>query len=316
MSSSPLSVAPAGPVVVIGGANVDILGAPDAALVPADSNPGRVQLSPGGVGRNIAENLARLGVTTLLITVLGGDANGRFLADECARDGIDISLSLVLADEPGSLYVAIMDERGDMALALNDMRAMERLTPEVLEPRAVALAHAALVVVDTNLPVETLAWIGEHVSAPLVLDPISVAKAPRALPILRHLAALHCNALEAGALFGRDVMTRHDAEQAARELVALGVARVFVTMGADGVIAADAAGPLTLPARPATLVNATGAGDAFTAGIALAQLAALPLGDSAQLGCAMAAIAMACERTVSEAVSLDTVNRIIEESRA
>ena len=311
-----LSVAPTGPIVVIGGANVDILGAPDATLVLADSNPGRIQLSPGGVGRNIAENLARLGVTTRLITVLGGDANGRFLAEECARDGVDISLSLVLADEPGSLYVAIMDERGDMALALNDMRAMERLTPEALETHIAALAQAALVVVDTNLSAETLAWIGVHVSAPLVLGPISVAKAPRALSLLPRLAALHCNALEAGALLGRPVVTRQDAEQAARALVALGVARVFVTLGADGVIAADAASSITLAARPATLVNATGAGDAFTAGIALAQLAALPLGDSAQVGRAMATIAMASERTVSEAVSLDTVNRLHEESRA
>ncbi|MDR3687426.1 MAG: carbohydrate kinase family protein, partial [Coriobacteriia bacterium] len=309
MPYSPLSVAPTGPVVVIGGANVDILGVPDAALVPGDSNPGRVELSPGGVGRNIAENLARLGVATQLITVLGGDANGRFLAEECARAGVDIAYSLVLADEPGPLYVAILDASGDMALALNDMRAMERLTPDVLEPRAFALARAALVVVDTNLPAETLAWIGEYAPAPLILDAISVAKAPRALPILHRLAALHCNALEAGALLGREVVTHEDAEQAARELVALGAGRVFVTLGAGGVVAADSTGPLTLSAPPATLINATGAGDAFTAGIALAQLAALPLRDSAQLGCAMAAIAMASERTVSETVSIDTVNR-------
>jgi len=180
--------APRGAVVVIGGANVDILGVPDAPLVSADSNPGRIEMSPGGVGRNIAENLARLGVTTRLITVLGGDANGRFLAEECARDGIDIVYSLVLADEPGPVYLAILDAHGDMALALNDMRAMEHLTPDALEPRAVTLAGAALVVVDTNLPAETLAWIADHVPVPLVLDPISVAKARRALPLLPHLA--------------------------------------------------------------------------------------------------------------------------------
>ena len=123
-------------IVVFGGANTDIAGASDAALVQRDSNPGRVTVSCGGVGRNVAENLAKLGCDTALVTAFGGDHNARELRGCCEASGIDVSASITCDDLPGSVYLAILDDAGDMALALSDMRALDRLTPDALRTAA------------------------------------------------------------------------------------------------------------------------------------------------------------------------------------
>lgn len=300
---------PANLVVVVGGANVDILGIARDGIVAHDSNPGRIGESPGGVGRNIAENLARLGVPTQLITALGADHHGRYLAEECAADGVGTGASLVVDDLPGSRYVAICDRNGDLETALSDMRALDRLTPEVLAARTELICSAALVVADCNLPVASLEWLAATVEAPLLLDPVSATKAARATGILARLDVLKLNVLEAGVLVGRAVDGRSDAdvEAAADELLALGVGRVFVTCGERGVHAADATGHLRVPAPRATIANVTGAGDAFSAGVAYAVLTGMDLRRGAAFGSAMSAMAIESERTVSRAVNTQAV---------
>ena len=304
-----------GRVVVIGGANVDILGVALDQIVTGDSNPGRIDESPGGVGRNIAENLVRLGVETQLITALGSDRHGRYLADECAADGIGIGASLLVDDLPGSRYLAICDQHGALEIALSDMRALDRLTPEVLAERGEPIASAALVVADCNLPVASLHWLADNVAAPLMLDPVSAAKATRAADILGRLAALKLTALEAGALLRRAVDEESDAdvEAAAAELLSRGARRVFVTLGERGVHAADDHGHVRLPALSAAVTNVTGAGDAFSAGVAYATLGGMDLARTAAFGSAMAALALESARTVSRAVSLETVLMRFEE---
>ena len=74
-----------GRIAVVGGANMDIGGFPSAALIPGDSNPGQVRMSVGGVGRNIAENAARMGLEVELITALGADGNGRMILEDCGQ---------------------------------------------------------------------------------------------------------------------------------------------------------------------------------------------------------------------------------------
>ncbi len=300
-------------VVVVGGANTDIAGLADAPLIFRDSNPGHVRMSAGGVVRNIAENLTRLGVETHLVTVFGGDDNARTLLQECRDAGIGIEGSLTVPELPGSVYISIMDECGDMALALSDMRTLDALTPETLQMRVHILDAADLVVADTNLPAESLVWLGENTRVPLVLDAVSVAKAPRAVPVLPLLDTVKASGFEAGVLLGREVRNRDDAEAAARELVARGVRAAFVTTGAFGVAWADASGSGHLAsATVAQVQNATGAGDAFAAGVAYARLEAWPTPEAAAFGSACAAMALESEDTVSAQMSLERARSRME----
>jgi pseudouridine kinase len=292
-------------VVVVGGANTDIIGASSAALLPNDSNPGHIRVSAGGVGRNIAENLARLGVRASLITAFGGDEAGRRLLDACSDAGIDVTASIVASDLPGAHYLAILDERRDMVLAVNDMRVLDLVTPEALaEPeRAAALAGADLVVADANLSAASLQWLAAHVTAPILFEPVSVAKTRRAAGVLSRLAAVTPNAPEAAALLGHAVHGLGGALEAARELVSRGVGAAFVTCGEAGTAWAEASASGTTPAPRVTVANASGAGDAFCAGVAWALLSGAGADEAATLGTALASIALADEDTVSRRVT-------------
>ena len=297
-----------GRIVVVGGANTDILGVSDATLLARDSNPGHVTVSAGGVGRNIAENLARLGVEVELITAFGGDSQARTLAEECRAAGIGTSAALVLDDISGSRYLAVMDDDGDMVAAVSDMRALDRVTSQVLAKRRELLDSADLVVVDANLPVESLTWIAENIAGPLLLDPVSVAKAPRASSLLGRFDALKANAAEAAGLAGIGTVGGDlDVERAAGSLLSSGVSRVFVTRGERGTYAAEEGRGVWCPAPDVTVTDVTGAGDAFTAGVAFGMLAGYELEETCAAGSALAGLALADEQTVSERVSLEAL---------
>lgn len=289
-----------GPVTVIGGANTDIMGFSSAPLIAADSNPGHVRLSAGGVGRNIAENLARLGVSTRLVTAFGEGYDAVMLADECRAVGIDVR-PIPAPGVPGSRYLAIMDADGDMALAVNDMRALDAVTPRALDAQAAALDDAAIIVLDTNMPREALEYVATHRGQkPLMLDAVSVAKAPRAAGILASLHTLKCNALEAAAFAGT---AADDLDSAADALIAAGVGRVVITAGGEGALMAFGTERVRFVPPHVEVANATGAGDAFMAGLVYATLAGMDATHAAAFSSAMAAIALSSERTVSEAVS-------------
>ena len=113
-----------GYIAGIGGANMDIHGKSDRQLIMRDSNPGSLHTSLGGVCRNICENLARLGETVRLITVVGDDVQGRGIIEGCEKAGIDMSATRVLRGERSSSYISIMDGDGDMLLGAGVFGAM------------------------------------------------------------------------------------------------------------------------------------------------------------------------------------------------
>jgi pseudouridine kinase len=295
-------------VMVFGGANMDIAGRPANALVPRDSNIGSVRLSAGGVGRNIAHNLALLGVKVSLVSAFGDDAQGHTLRESCEEVGVDVSHSLTIPGAASSTYLFVMDETGDMQVAINDMAILEQLTHESLREQVEQLGDARACVVDCNLPQATIAWLVKRADAlgvPVFCDPISLAKATRLMGSLPHVHTLKPNRLEAEALTGVRVHDDASLAVATQMLLDAGVTRCFVSLGADGLLARDADGSTRLARLPGRLVNATGAGDAMMAALVWSQLHQLDLPDTALAGLAASAIAIE---------SNDTVNPLMSES--
>ena len=290
-------------VTVVGGVNVDIGGRPEAALVARDSNPGAVHSSLGGVGRNIAHNMALLGLDVRLLTAFGDDLNAQKLAASCGELGIDISQSPVIPGGRTSTYLFINDERGDMALAVSDMEIYRHLTPQALAQRHKLLDASQVVVIDTNIPAESIAWLAENCAAPLFADPVSTAKAVKLKPVLGKLHTLKPNRLEAELLSGVPITGEASLNKAADALLETGLRRVFISLGAEGVFAADHSGRVQLPCLSAELVNATGCGDAFMAAIAWAYLRGTDLADTARAGLAASSIAMESRETINPAMS-------------
>lgn len=263
--------------VVFGGINMDIWGSPEQPLVPKDSNPGAVTLRPGGVGRNIAHDLRLLGLEVSLVAAIGGDVYATAIIESCRALGIDLSCAPVFPQRRSSTYLYISDERGEMQLAVSDMDICSALTAEYAAAVLPKL-QAEAIVVDTNIPEETIGYICRNSSIPVYADPVSTAKAVKLLPVLHRLAAIKPNALEAEKLTGE-----RDPERAARVLVEKGVKRVFISLGSRGMIAADQKQLLRLPILPTRLVNSTGAGDAATAAIVFAGIKGLGLRETAEL---------------------------------
>jgi pseudouridine kinase len=295
-------------ITVVGGANTDIIGLPEGRFALRDSNPGHVRVTSGGVARNIAENLARMGADVRLVTAFGSDDAADALERECEAAGIDTSYCINVPRVPGSRYLAVLDERGDLAAAVNDMRALEALTPEAMDAAASAFADADAVVLDTNLPPSTIVSVAERWSAiPLVLDPVSTAKALRARPVLGRLAAIKPNLREAEEISGAA-----GAEGAAQRLLESGVGWVFVTLGRRGVFCASREDTFSYPAVETEVVNVTGAGDAFAAGVAYGVAAGIGLRGTVALASTLAVHALGSERTVAEDITPGFVSAALE----
>ena len=294
-------------VTVVGGVNVDIGGRPEAALVARDSNPGAVHSSLGGVGRNIAHNMALLGVDTRLLTAFGDDLYAQRIAASCGELGIDISRSLQVPGGRTSTYLFIANQTGEMELALSDMDIYEHVTPAFLSSRAQLLQNAQLVVVDANIPEEAIRWLADHVKPPIFADPVSTAKAEKLRPVLGRLHTLKPNRLEAELLSGVRITDEDSLNRAADKLLDTGLRRVFLSLGGDGVLAADHSGRVRLPCLPGRMVNTTGCGDAFMAALAWAYLEGTGLEGTARAGSAAAAIAMESAETINGAMSADAL---------
>ncbi len=289
--------------VVIGGVNIDIGGRSFKPLVPGDSNPGKVVTALGGVGRNIAHNMRLLGMDVRMLTAFGDDIYGQRIAASCAELGIDISNALQISGGTTPTYLFLNDADGDMALALSDMEICDRITPAYLSAHLNLINNAQVVVVDTNIPQESIAFLAECCTAPIFADPVSTAKAVKLLPVLGKLHTLKPNRMEAELLSGVKITDDASLEEAAQALLNTGMHRVFISLGTEGVLAADRERMVRVPCYKATMRNATGAGDAFMAALAWAYLEGTDLETAASAAAAVAAMAIESEKTVNPAIS-------------
>ena len=242
-------------VLVIGGANADITATTTKPFVPKDSNPGIIRLTAGGVARNIAHNLALLGDEVVFLTIFGGDVFGFFTADSCRKVGINIGLCDTAPVGTRSCFFCINNCDGEMIGGVSDMATSDGITAEWIALKLPKVGPVDAVVADTNLAPEALAYLIDHVEAPLYVDTVSGAKAVRIqeamnLSSRKKIHALKCNLME---------------DQALAKMK--GIERQYVSLGAEGVKVIAGRKTMTFPSLPAQVVNATGSGDAMMAGI-------------------------------------------------
>lgn len=295
--------------VVIGGVNVDIGGRSYSPLVAADSNPGKVSISLGGVGRNIAHNMRLMDLDVRFLTAYGDDLNGQLFSSSCSELGIEISRSIRVPGEATSSYLYLADHCGEMALAVSDMEICRRITPAYLAGNGSLLQSAQAVVADTNIPEESLLFLAQNCTTPLFIDPVSTTKARKLLPILSRIHTLKPNVLEAALLADMPIEKDFDVEKAAKILLDKGVKRVFITMGPGGVYAAQEDEACWIPSISGTMVNTTGCGDAFTAALVWAYLNGKSLKDSALAGLAAGSIAMESQETINPAMCIHALKQ-------
>lgn len=290
-------------VVVVGGANMDVKARSARPAVPATSNPGTASMAAGGVGRNIAENLARLGTRTHLVAAIGSDGLGDQVLAATSDAGVQVEHVRRSAPATGT-YTAVLDADGELVVAVADMAATDELTPEQVAGARDLIATASLVVLDGNLATATLGAaldLAATAGVRVVLEPVSVPKAAALAPLVgadQPVFAVTPNRDELAALTGLPTRTRRQQERAARALHDRGVELVWVRLGPAGSLLSSADGVVELESVSAEVVDVTGAGDAMTAAFCHALLSGDGPADAAAYGHAAAAHTVASAHTV------------------
>ena len=300
-------------VVAIGAANMDISGATHNTLLAGDSSPGRIRCEPGGVARNVAENLARLGCAVQLMCAVGDDLFGRSVLAATRDAGVAVDHCWVLGDQGTSTYLSLHGPDGEMQAAVNDMAILDAVTPQRLAQHAELVCASQVLVLDCNLPASALDWLFANApGVPVFIDPVSVAKAVRLRPWLRRVHTLKANRHEAQVLSGQSV--DHDAAvvRAGEWFHAQGVQQLVLSLGDRGLYWSHRGGPSGWQAAlPVDVVSATGAGDALLAGLVQQHLAGEPLARAARFAAGCAALTLAVPGANNPRLSPESVERLL-----
>jgi pseudouridine kinase len=300
-------------VVVVGGANIDIKVTIAGATIPATSNPGTATVSIGGVGRNIAHNLAKLGVATRLISAVGRDPEGDRLLAETEAAGVDVGAVRRGGGKTG-VYSAVLDRTGELVIGVSAMDITGEITQRFLGRNRAEIAGAAFVVADCNLERASLQWLqqcAKENGSALVVEPVSAVKVEKLSAILRRGASIHTvtpNAQQLEVLSGQDLKSMAALQRAARALHGRGVQNVLVGLGPDGALLSTSQGEDVrqhrIPAAQTKPLDVTGGGDAHVAGYVAGLVNGMKPLQAALLGQAAAGLAVASLETVSRKMGM------------
>jgi pseudouridine kinase len=296
-------------ILVIGAAGLDTKGYLAGPVQGGTSNPGTIRVSNGGCARNVAENLARLGETAILLSAFGKGRSGRRVREQTADAGVDVSLAIDSAEHHTAAYMAIYDHEGRLMLSVDDMEVMTLVTPAVLYAHRRLIRQAAHIVVDANLSpasLNTLLREAARCGVPVSADPTSVPLAGRLKPHLSQLHIVTPDIPEAEVLCGHPLRnTRTQGIAAAKQMVAMGVQVAVVTLAELGVCYATPEVSGHVPAVKTQVVDRTGAGDALTAGVVFGLSHGFPVDEAVRLGAAAAALTLQQNDSVCQTLSLD-----------
>jgi pseudouridine kinase len=291
------SLNPEAPALVIGAAGLDIVGRLRNELQLGSSSPARIRTSYGGVARNVAENLARLGQPVRLLSVVGEDQVGDQLLQKAEQAGVDVVNVLRTANKPTGSYLGILNARGVLQYALDDMRIMSSLSSKYLREKYTLFKESSMLFVDMNLSKEALRTafsLARKAHLPVCADPTSATLAHRLLPYLQEIALVAPNSKEAEILCEGRVggCGPNQGLDVAKFLVSQGVGIAIVTMAELGVSYATSETSGRVPAIHTEVTDPTGAGDAMSAAVLFALLNDIPVDEAVGLGVSAASLTL------------------------
>lgn len=295
-------------VLVIGAMAADAKGQPVVALMPGSSTPGIVRLSIGGVGRNIAANLAQLGIPTILISAIGNDPIGKLILQDTAHSGVDVTHVITSEQHRSSAFISIQDPDGTPGLAIDDMGVVEALTPSLIYQNRRLFRGASMVIMDGNVPprtIETVFKLSRRYGLAVCVDPTSAILAPRFRPYLSDIKLMTPSLLEAKAIAEIKPGQEIDEQQLAMLLVSMGVEIAIITLAEKGVYYATSDESGRVMALDRDVVDLAGAGDSLTAAVVFGLLNDFSIGEAVRLGISAAALTIQCQETVCPNLSLD-----------
>ncbi|RKE95383.1 PfkB family carbohydrate kinase [Ichthyenterobacterium magnum] len=299
-------------ISVIGAANIDLIGFSQEKLIFKDSNIGNLETVLGGVGRNISENIKRLGFDVEFLSVFADDEFSKTLISSCKELGISIDHSLYLKDKKTSMFVAIMNHFNDLALGLSAMEIYDDLPSSFILDNLDAIKESDYCIIETNLPEFILDLVTRELpDTRFALEAVSAKKALKGKSILNRLDILKCNHIEAELLSDIKIEYENDYEKVIEHFLNLGVKKVFITLGKDGVAYGDKNEIFIHKNKTIVPVNTNGAGDAFMAGLVYSEIKEYNLYDMVNYASACAQITIQHKNAVHPEISEQMVKNTL-----
>ncbi len=301
-------------ITVIGGANIDIKGRPKNVIQWETSNPGTIRVGHGGVGRNIAHYLGLLNIPVTFLGAVGDDDEGKEIMEKLRNASVQTREVIQSKKDPTGKYLAILNEKGDMQVAVSDTLIMKRLTPRYLIAKAGMIKKSRFIIIDTNLTTQAIhyiAYICSREKIPLIVDPVSMVKSRKLLSILPKINYLSPNIGELGALTGIIIKNSTDRKKAAQQLMKKGVKNIILTNSAQGVFVFSRQFPEgeMVNTRRRKMVDSTGAGDALVAGMTYGLYHNYTIVEAVQIGLILSGLAVTSPESVYSQINENIIKK-------
>ena len=291
-------------IVVFGSTFVDIKGYPDSQFIPAGRNAGRVRQVHGGVARNVAEDIANVELRPTFVTVLDQTGTSTDVLEKLRRHHVNTDYILRTEDGLGT-WLAVFDNQGDVVASISRRPELTAISELLAEKGEEIFRSADSVVVEIDMEVPLLKQIfalaeqfGKDIYA--VVSNMSIAMERRDL--LQRVACVVCNLQEAGLLFSEEYegMTPEEfCPVLERRVRQAKIPRMVVTMGGSGAVYAGLEEETGFcPAWKVDVIDTTGAGDSFFAGVAIGLTYGKTLHDACVIGTRLAASVIATKENV------------------
>lgn len=301
-------------ILVLGASIVDIFGFCGRSYTQRDSIPGYIKMSFGGVCRNIAENLARVGVKTEFISTLGDDENGKRILEHSRSIGYNMENALLLKGERTPTYMAILNHQGEMESAVVDMETLNKMDEAFLDEKHDIFNNASYIIVDSDNPT-LLEYILKKYEgkSKFILDPVSAKRAKTIRHLIKYFHTIKPNRFETEALCGFEINNEEDLRRAGRFFIEQGVKNVFISLDADGIyyITSEGEEGTLACCEKIEVKNVTGAGDSFVAGIGYGYMNNLSIKDTLKYAMAMSIITITHEETINPDMCHELVENLI-----
>lgn len=299
-------------VLVFGISIMDIFGFVDNKYHSHDSLPGCVHSTYGGVCRNIAENLVHIGVDTKFISALGDDPAGLNMLNHARQIGLDMEDSLILENATTPTYMAILDENREMVSAIVDMKITHHLTTEFIDSKKEHILASDYMIIDCDMP-DLVEYIVKNFAndTKLILDPVSTTKVLAIKELIPYFNTIKPNRHEAAALVGFPLNSEENIRKAGKIFLDQGIKNVFISLDKDGVYYCNKKEEGLIKAGKCSVLNVTGAGDAFVAGLAYGFINLTSTIDIVKFAITMSSAAIASECTIHPDLNLPFIERLL-----
>lgn len=282
-------------IVIIGAVFVDIKGYPDGRFVPNGRNAGNIEQVHGGVGRNVAEDVANCELRPTFVSLVNSTGIGEDVVKKLRSHKVNTDYIRATPDGMGT-WLAVFDDTGDVYASVSKRPDLTPIADILDEQGDEIFQKADSVIIEIDLDkeiVKRILRLAQKYHTPVYAVPANIAIAMERRDFLQSIDCFVCNVQEAGMLFSDDY-SRLGQQQMQRILSekvrSAQIPKMIVTMGAKGAVYADMEGDMGYcPARKVPVNDTTGAGDAFCAGVAIGLTYGKTLKEACEIGTHLAA---------------------------